>query len=222
MKQYETTKLFYDRYKYKVVMLNSLGHIFRGLDMPAARAKLDYLQRLYDSQEQLVLPSGFRLHPVTLEVFLENKRLYSQFNKQQDYKVRVERTLLTVYSNDKHWLRALSKIAESPLEFWSPRSECEDIISEANVIITRCPQDYEFKVTLGSSRHVDPGLASWIRANPDKAKASEACLARIERKSNTRGQYFYARDQKVLQLITLMIDKIGRVDKLIFVGSEDK
>lgn len=222
MRQFETTKLFYDRYKYKVVMLNAMGHIFKKKKMSQARGVLDALQSMQDNNEALVLSTGFRKQNVTPEVFLENKRLFKAFSKTSDYKVRVERTLMTIYSNDLLWLKTVCKIAESPIEFWAPKEGTEKMLEETNVILTRQPSDFEYKLTLSTTAPVDPGLATWIRNNPDKAKASDNCLEIIERKEYPRGQYIYIRDEKVLRLISFMIDRMGRIDKLVYVDDEDK
>lgn len=223
MKQYETTKLFYDRYKYKLVILNELGQIFRHKNMARARLLLDSLQYQQDTGESLqILSNIFWRQAVTPEVFLENKRFYKEFDKAVDYKVRIERTMMSIYSNDLVWIKTLSKIAESPIEIWKPRESCEQLIEEPHVILTRTPTEFNYKVTLSSTHPVDPGLANWIRANPDKAKASEKCLGVIERRGYPRGQHIYIRDEKILNLVSFMIDKLGRVDKLVYVDDEDK
>lgn len=203
-------------------MLNALGHIFKKKDLFRSRQVLDSLQSMQDDKQPLVLSTGFRMQTVSPEVFSENKRLYRLFQRQPDYKVRVERTMMSVYSNDLTWLKAMSKVAESPLEIWAPRKGTEKAIEETNVILIRNPSEYEFKITLSSKSPVDPGLASWIRANPDKAKATDRCLELIERKGFPSGQFIYVRDEKVLHLISFMIDKMGRIDKLVYVDDEDK
>lgn len=222
MEWFETKKLFYDQYKYKIVMLNSLGYIFKKKQMPLARGVLDSLQTQLD--EGVVLVTGrnqWRTHLISTAVFLETKRLYKEFCKATDYKIRVELTSLTVYSNDQTWLKTLCKIAESPREFWEPPPGTDAIIEEINVILTRNPTEYEYKVTLLAGE-VDPGLANWIRANEGMAKASLRCLQSIETQSPKRGLYIYVRDKKVLQLISLMLNKVGRIDKLVHISDKDK
>jgi hypothetical protein len=80
--------------------------------------------------------------------------------------------------------------------------------------------EYEYKVTL--NRGVDPALADWIRKNTGKAKAGNLCLETIEQTGYTKGFYIYVRDTKVLQLLSLFIGKVQRVDKLVYNTNIDK
>ena len=183
---------------------------------------LDNLQRQQDEGKALELFFGYRKYNITSEVFVENKRFYKQFTKPVDYKIRVERTMMSIYSNDLGWITAMKRIAESPIEFWRPDKAHDAWLTEPNVILVRQPTEFEFKVTLSSVTPADPGLANWIRANPDKAKTTDKCLEIIETKQYPRGQYIYVRDQKVLNLMSFMLNKMGRVDKLVYVDDEDK
>ena len=224
MKHCETTKLFYDQYKYKLVVMNSLGVIFRQKKIAQARLTLDSLQQQYDDKaEILVVSTGTRYHYIDFESFLEAKRLYSEFTKASGtYKLRIERSYMTIYSNNKSWLMLLKQQTNNPKEFWEPNNDYEELLKEPNVIIVKQPTPYQYKVTLSTSRMVDPALAKWIRANPDKAKATNRCLELIENKRWPHGQFFYVRDEKVLQLISFMIDKMGRIDKIVYVDDQDK
>lgn len=206
-------------------MLNAIGYIFRQKNLPMACLKLDLLQRQYDQNDNLVVHSGYRMQPITPELFLENKRLYKELVKthKDNYKIRIEGGTLSVYSNDKLWIETIRKISESPTELWAPRKECErDLDSETNIILTRHPVEFEYKITLSSVAPVDPGLASWIKANPDKAKASDLCLGVIERNEYPRGQYFFVRDENALRLLSFIIGRPGRIDKLVYVEAGDK
>lgn len=224
MRHFETTKLFYDQYKYKLVVMNALGHVFRNRNLTQTRKILDSLQLQVDNgKTELVLSNGYRRQYFSLDVFFECKRLYREFlEAKYEYKIRVERSYLTIYSNNKPWLEKLKTQVENPKEFWAPRINCEEVIANANVIVTRRPPEFMYRVSLSSGRKVDPGLASWLRANTDKAKATEKCIELIERQEYPRGQFFYVRDEKVLQLAMLMIDKVGRIDKLVYVDDQDK
>ena len=48
------------------------------------------------------------------------------------------------------------------------------------------------------------------------------CLETIERNGYTRGMYFYVRDEKILQLLSLFVSKLARVDKLVYNPNIDK
>ena len=44
LKKFDTIKLFYDEYPYKLVVRNSLSHIFRDKNLPNAKQEIDKLQ----------------------------------------------------------------------------------------------------------------------------------------------------------------------------------
>ena len=224
MRHCETTKLFYDQYKYKLVVKNNLGLIFRQNKLSQARLALDSLQQQYDDATcQLVVTTGTRRHYVDPDCFLEAKRLYKEFTKVPGtYKLRIAHGYITIYSNNKIWLMSLMRRCGRPTEFWEPRNGHAALLQEPNVIIVKQPILYQYKVTLSTSKNLDPGLAAWIRANPDMAKATDRCLAIIEMNRRPYGHFFYVRDEKVLQLISFMMDKIGRIDKIVYVEDQDK
>ena len=215
----ETTKLFYDVYLYKLVVVNGLSYLFRDKNLSLAKEELDLLQQQYDSDEPLTRGSyGFK-YPVEHNTFIEAKNLYIEFCKQEDFKLRISNPHMQVYSHDYDWLVMLSLKIKSAYELWEPKLENVTALDK-NVILVNHPIKYLYKVTLGQS--CDKNLANWIRNNPDKAKAGNTCLETIERKGYVRGLYFYARDEKILQLLNLFVGKLARIDKLVYNTNIDK
>ena len=219
LKQCETTKLFYDVYPYKLVVVNGLAHIFREKNLSNAKEELDDLQQHYDFCEPLTRGSyGFK-YPVEQDTFIEAKKLYIEFCKQTDFKLRISNPYMQIYSHDYDWLIMLSTKIKSACELWEPKSSNLSTLDK-NVILVNHPTDYLYKVTLGYS--CDRNLAAWIKNNPDKVKAGNTCLETIERKGYVRGLYFYARDEKILQLLNLFVGKLARIDKLVYNTNIDK
>lgn len=223
MKHFKTTKLFYDQFLYKLVVVNPVAFIFRNKRLGYVRQIIDSVQRQYDDNEDpLIVYNGSRMYHINKETFFELKRFYSLFNNPTEhFKLRVERTYLTIYSNDIDWLKLVKSQSENPKELWQPPAGAEQYY-EPNVILVNKPPEYEYKVTFPVGRKIDPGFANWIRANPDKAKTTEDVLSRIEKNYLLHGHYFYIRDEKILQLVMFMIDKVGRIDKLVYVDDQDK
>lgn len=224
MKQFETKKLFYDEYLYKLVFTTSLSTIFRQKNLIYARTVLDALRQQYDNGDsELRFTSGIRIHYVEPAEFLDAERIYKFLSRETvPYKLRIERSYVSMYSNSKEHLLRMATVARTPKEFWEPSERYMAVLKEPNVIITNTPSEYEYKVTLSTSKRIDPSLAKWLRANQDKSKATERCLETIESNRFPNGQFFYVRDKKVLQLIFFMIDKIGRIDKIVYVDNQDK
>ena len=221
----ETTKLFYDEYPYKLVIVNAMSHIFRDKNLSKAKDSLSSLQQMFDQGEPLRWGPPVRPYfdrrdrSIEVDTFVEAKNLYIEFSKQTDYKLRVSNPYMQIYSHDYDWLVMLSKKLKGVIELWEPRSENISQLS-ANTILVNTPTDYKFKVTLGYD--CDPNLAEWIKKNPDKAKAGPVCLQTITRGGYTRGLYFYARDEKILQLLNLFVSSVVRIDKLVYNQKKDK
>ena len=217
MKRFDTVKLFYDEYPYKLVVRNSLSHIFRDKNLPNAKQEIDILQDFLVKGQPLTRTTYLRSETVELQTFLEAQKLYIEFNQFTDYKLRIENPLMQIYSHNYEWLVNITRRVKNCIELWEPNSKVQ---LEPNVILTDKPSIFEYKVTLGLE--VDPGLATWITANPDKAKAGATCLKEIANKGYTRDFYIYIRDEKILQLLNLFVSNIARVDKLVYIAKTDK
>lgn len=219
LNKFNTIKLFYDEFPYKILVRNRLSYIFREKNLSNAKTELDALQQKYERGEPLVRSSFRREEIIDHDTFIEAKNLYIEFCKQKDFKLRVEAPNMQIYSHDYNWLTLLSNKIKSTIEFWEPLDATVQSL-EKNVILINAPSEYEYKVTLNLG--VDPALANWIRSNPGKAQAGKVCLDTIENNGYTKGYYFYVRDSKVLQLLNLFIGKVQRIDKLVYTSNIDK
>lgn len=220
VQKYETVKLFYDEYAYKIVILNSLSYFFRDKNFAFAKEQIDKLQTQYEKNEPLRISKFRKEVPVDLLTFTDAKNLYIEFIKARaDYKLRIENPKMQIYSNNVGWLVKLIDRFPNVIEFWEPGKNNLGKL-KANEIIVNSPPEYEYKVTLGDG--VDPNLSRWISQNPDKAKAGTTCLETIANRGYVKGFYFYVRDEKVLNLISLFVGKVMRIDKLVYVTNSDK
>ena len=202
---------------YRVVLQHNLGIIFRDKNLAYARSVLDKLQHQAEMGQELLWKRTFRYTvPVTLESLTTAQFLLSEFTAQghDNYKLRCENPYMSIYSNDTHWLQRIINKNLSVVSFTEPNVEnIKDL--KPNIILTNeDPIKMEYKVTVGNQ--VSLGLGTWIRANPDKCKAGNVFLKTIEDHGYVNGMYFYVRDERVLQLIQLIIGgNIKRIDKFI-------
>jgi hypothetical protein len=205
------------------VVHNQLSHIFREKKWSYAKSELDFLQRSYEQKQDLLYWSrGLRTAPINEHDFFSATKLYQAFRQRsdKDYKIRVENSYLQIYANDKAWLLTLSKLTTKPLELWTPSTEHLALLS-SNIIIKNKPFPYEYKVSLQNK--VDPSFAIWIKNNKDKIKIGSKLLEYIDQGSWVKGMYFYIRDDKILQLVNLMIgSSIQRIDKIVSTANIDK
>lgn len=226
LKQFKTKKLHYGRYLYKIVLHNQLANIFRTEMQPAgdlkyAKVQLDDLQQQYDKGEPLYRVNFRTKTPVSADDFLDAKDLYSVLRNNDSYTVRVEKFWsVSIYTNDKDMLvNIASKMRDSAREFWEPDSKDKDLLTQTpNIIIVESKPIFEYKVTF-NAKISDPNFANWAKSNQDKCKIGPVTLDNIQNKLYNNGSYFFVRDEKVLNLVRLMVGhNIRRVDKLVYKG----
>lgn len=222
MKKCETHKLFWDEYPYKLVIRNRLAPIFRNKNLSYARQVLDSIQSNYVEGKPLYLMRGTRKDSILEDQFFDAKKLLHFFSKQTNYRLRVEYNSINVYSLDHDWLTQISR-AVSPqyaLEFWEPSSSILKYL-EKNVIILDEELGYNYRITLGNRKGND-GFANFAKTNPHLVRVGPVLMREMERNGYVSGMYFYARDDKTIQLCQLMLDNIRRIDKIIYKQDIDK
>lgn len=233
MKKYklcETKKLHYGKYLYKLVLWTSLSNIFRtgfqkSDDLAYARHKLDELTSLYRANKALTITYYRTAKEIPVEDYLDAMDIYSSLKKETDFKIRVENVHLYIYSNDKNMLQNLhSKIRSTNwTEFWEPKEEnLATLLSGDNVIFVNTPPQFPLRITF-NGKTVPKEFADWLKNNTDKSKVGPKTLESIEHHRWSDGNYFHVRDEKVLNLIYLIIgNNIRRIDKLVYRADIDK
>jgi len=223
LKNYETNKLFYGTYIYKLTINNGLSVIFRYKNLSYSREVLDKLQHQYEHGQPLLYSRFYRQSPVKEHSFLDARKLYIFFCKTDDYTLRIEGSVLSIYSNSKEWIYGIknSLNAANLLEFWEPNP---DHITHLvpNTIIVPSSNGYGYKVTFGSGMGNTSGFANWAKNNLKQVKVGPVLMNNLERNNYVADMYFYARDENTLNLCQLMLTNIRRIDKLIVKSDLDK
>lgn len=214
MKIRETKKLFFNEYPYKLGVLNPLAFIFREKKFRYAREELSRLEVLYEMNKPLTVGT-FRKKEYSVKTFFECKWLYKELTLRNDYKIRIEHPFVQLYSHDKDWLQYIGQNVEDPIDFYEP-----PVLLSKNTILVEKPTEYQFRITLNSKP--DPSLAQWIQKNPKLAKAGPVFLEEVANKGYSKGLYFYVRDEKVLNIVGLMLGTVGRIDKIVCKQDLDK
>lgn len=222
LKLFETTKLFYGEYLYKLSVKNRLSAIFRERNLSYARQVLDKLQHEYENGQRLYLYQGSREKPITEENFQDAKRLFNYFSRFDDYKLRVESQTLSIYANDIKWLEKISGEID-PYNIESMHKPDPKFVEklESNIILVNTNSGYQYKVTLGGNRG-NPEFANWAERNPKLIRLGSITKKALLEQGYINGMYFYARDERTLQLCNLMLSNIRRIDKLVVKQDIDK
>ena len=223
MKKFETTKLFWGKYLYKLCINNGIGTIFRDKNLSYAREVLDKLQHQYESGQPLILNSFSRETPVKELSFLDARKLYKFISRTDDWTLRIENTTTCIYTNDREWLHTLKSAINKNnlLELWEPNPDHLPHLT-ANTIIVDKSNGYDYKITLGPKQSDTQGFANWARSNSKQVRVGPVLMSNLENHGYVSDLYFYARDEKTVQLCNLMLSNIRRVDKLVVKSNLDK
>lgn len=185
----ETTKLWYNKYLYKVVIYNQSYH------QPHSR----YWRKRSISEEKTK-------EIEELEMFLKDK----------DVRTRREGYTFAVFTNEIDLVNTLqARFKEKIEEVWKPNPKKVHILKQPNTILVKEPARHPIRVTLNDKK-ISVDFSRWISANPDKVTIGNSAYKAIQRGWMTGGLYFYLRDDKILGLVNLMISQnIRRVDRLV-------
>ena len=222
MKKCETHKLFWNKYFYKLVINNRLAGAFRNKNLRMAKSFLDSLDIEYKAGRPLMLTKTLRQDVITESHYRDAKKIHKYLNSVDDYMLRVESSNLCIYSNDRKWLTNLKAdiSAYNLEEFWEPSPEALNILN-ANTIIVEQEIPFQFRVTLGRKRG-NENFALWAEKNPKQIKLGPVLKEVMIENGYVDGMYFYARDDRTLQLCNLMLDNIRRVDRIVSKRNIDK
>lgn len=218
MIKYNSTKLFFDKYLYKVSINSQLATIFRSKNLGFARNELDRLQLLADKKHTLSRVYGIRQQPVTLEHFETAKKLLHLFQTADcEFKLRIEQPSIDIFSNDKQWLLSIYQdLGDHCKGFWQPHRSIAKLISDnPNTVVLKNDNGCQYKVTLSYQSSAD--WAQWVLNNEDKVKMGPKLRKSLKESkyAHVVGLYMYVRDEKILQMLNLLGVKIRRIDKIV-------
>lgn len=226
MKLFETTKLHYNKYLYKLVIINSCAPYFR-TDFQKdgqyryAREKLDNIHKHHNpNKHNIIIPFGRWSEYIPTEHYYDAITIfrYLKNTKEKDFLVRVERNTMYLYSNNRNWLIKLgNKIKQPFTEFWEPNPENLSFLQDnKNVIVVKNKPEYLYKCTFGK-KPGNSSLASWIDNNPSLAKIGDVAKEECYNQGWVKGYYFWVKNEKALFIVQMIAgDNIVRVDKLVY------
>lgn len=234
LKLYETKKLHYGEYLYKLVVPNQVAPHFRTEHqtdgkLGYVRERLDTLNRHFEpSQPVIVIPTNYeskffsvrsRLHTdeTLVEHYYDAIEIYRHLkNAPKEYKLRTENFILHIYSNNRDFIINLSnKLRHKHKEFWEPDPEKANLL-EKDIIIKDKPVKFQYKITLGKKKG-SPALPKWIDNNPSISKMGETAKQYCNMSTFVKGYYFYVKDDKALFLVQMIVgDNIQRIEKLVY------
>jgi hypothetical protein len=210
LRTYETVKLHYGKYLYKLKIYNQLASIFRTefqRDGKLAYAKnqlQDYNSRMFNGQ---ILRKGkWTTTIISNDDLQDANHIFTCLRYSKSYLIRCEHNSLMIYSNN---LNFLSKIANGlkgdNVELWKPLKDNEQLLkNNKNILIVDKPVEYKYKITFGRYK-AKPELGSWLTINTDKSRAGNTFIKNCIESGYINGQYIFVRDDKVLFLVHMLV-----------------
>lgn len=227
MRTFETKKLFYNKYLYKIVFYNKLATIFTKSwnrnNWSFALREIKNLDILYNKGEQLYRSTYRYNEPISNREFLEAKTFLGYLGLQDFslYTIRTENNYISITSNNLEWLNSI-KTGVTVNEWWEPNKNFINFLqTNPKVVLTNKIPDYEYKVYLKNA--VDYNLANWLINYKTKIKIGDKTLKNIVEDGWAGGNYFYLKDNKTLLLLQISFsDSIKNIEKLVYKDDVDK
>jgi len=193
-----------------MTLCTELSHYFRGGDLIYTREMLDHLQTQLEETGKIVL-RRFR-HPVNLSPYelFNAQKIFSALSKNNNFRIRVEQCDLSIFSIERGWLYNLAKTVNAN-EWWEPTG----ILEPNTLIMGSAMASWEYKITLGPN--VPTSFCKWVIQNKEKIKIGNTFMKSVINESKyLNGYYFYVKNEKMLNLVTLVLGpSIQRVDKIV-------
>ncbi len=224
MQKFETKKLFYNKYLYGLSFRNPLVSIFRNKNFRYAKSVIDDLQRSHEAGMPLWLKTMRREKQVKQDDFTAIRTLFNECTSYtNDYTLRIEGSILKIYSNDKSWIKSLIKKFDCITEFYQPDPKfAQFLIDNHNTIIVDGDCPHEYKITFGNNT-LPTALADWCDRNSNKVKITSDTKDEIRRNGYVAGRYMYVKNDSTLMLCNLIAGtSFARIDKLVSRQNIDK
>lgn len=204
----ETKKLFYGKYQYKIVLVCRGAYLFRLKDLDKIYDRLSNLTIETEPKSQYGYYRQVRVD--TKEEYKYCVDLYTTLSLINNFSLRVEQPLITVYSNNKEDIDKLSDLDPLKVKYIS----IPLITLEENVIVMN-DTPYEFRVTVGKGVQDLTSFVEWAN-NSRNIKMAQGCKDGLSRKNRHTHNYFYVNGEKNLLMVKMQIGRdINRIEKII-------
>lgn len=219
--QHETTRLFWNKYCYKIGWSSELGNYYRGGDLLKVRTLLDDLQHQWSTNGAMFIkhrtfykdyqPSWTK---VSLKELHLNQILYKALTLNNDWRIRVSYGLenynVQIYSNHRDWLFKLGTQINAD-SWWEPKSK----LTTNSIKMTSAMKGWAYRITLRGKPTTD--FINWMKTNADKLKFGSQFKKELDDpRPYLSGMYFYVSGDRMLNLAILVSsDNIMRIDKIV-------
>ena len=201
----DTTKLFMNKYKYKIVLVCPVANWFRGNDLAFVSSKFG---ELADPEQ----------YPVWLKIKTPKdleycKTLHNVMFKLSDYELRIEHPLINVYTNVSVNLEKLASIDPDRVKYISVPNKANPELANNTVIVKKL--DFDYKIFLGKTKQNHTNFIEWCKNNK-KIKLTPTAKRSLSRNSSWGGSYFYVKGDQTLTMVRMFVGgSIAKIESVI-------
>ena len=189
----QTTKLFNNKYKYKIVLVCKSAGWFRGCNF-------EYVDERLSNQPIEKDPWVTKL---TQDEILYTTKLCDTLKKLTDYEIRVENPFISFYTNTKTDVEKIAKIDSEYVKYVSlPKVGTETVLDNHSVIVKNL--DFDYKVTMGRTRQNFSEFVAWCEGK-DKIRMPKRAKRDLCKGACWGGSHFYVKDDKMLTMVKMFV-----------------
>lgn len=189
-----TTRLFNNKYKFKIVLKTKAASWFRGGNIEAVKEKL-----ALDSALKSVWATRLTKEDKDYALLLA-----STMSQLTDYDIRVENPLVSFYTNTEKNIEKLAKVNPSLVKYVSfPEPGSENLLDEHKIITKNI--DYNYRVTMGRTRQNYSNFLNWCNGKEMKVKLPKRAKTHLAKEHSWGGYYFYVNDEKTLTMVKMFV-----------------
>ena len=211
MLQKVTKSLFKGKYQYKIVLVTPLASLFRNCDMDAT---FELLTKAHDSftlqDPARPVISYKKVNVKTEEDFNYAFALQKQIKKMLDFDLRVENPWISLYTNSKKDIDAITKIDSSKIKYvCAPDS----IIEPGTIIMPKVPYDY--RLTIGKTTQSYTAFIEWAEVTK-KVRLTKSCKKMLISNRSWGGAYMYIKGDNALLMAKMHLGgAVGKIERVI-------
>jgi len=195
-----TSRLFNDKYQYKIVLVCPGAHCFRR----SVEAAIKQFETVDLSKP---LHSGSRNTHIRSQEQLDYAfQLANLLNSMTDIDIRVESPWVSVYSNDRAIVDQLRNLNPDHVKYISlPKS----VLSPGTV---RMPKmNFDYRITLGKTMQNHQAFVDWALSS-SKCRLTKSCVRDLLKTRSWGGTHFYLSGENNLLLVRMHLG--GSISKL--------
>lgn len=198
----QTSKLFSNKYKYKIVLVTPGAGWFRGGNLDNVLEQLSSLNQANNHWNKKVRTAEEKDYILAIHKVL---------SKISDYEIRVENPLISIYSNVEKNIELLAKIDASHVKYASVPAL--DNLEINKVIVKKL--DYDYKLTLGRTKQDFASFVAWCKDNK-KIRLPERARRDLSKTHSWGGAHFYVKDEKALLMVKMFLSThINKIEQTI-------